>query len=159
MELWSSPWQPWRTLVYTLVWPRTVTMKWTAMMFHFKCLVSVVTTVRLYYLWSCSNYTEKPYFTRSPSSVGVAETDPAQLQCSGAGLPAPTVTWWKVDSTTSMATQVLPSSGTVISSEYMVILRTTVMDRGYYYCNLSSPVGVVTSPQAYLNVFGKLHDI
>ena len=101
------------------------------------------------------HYTGRPYFTQSPSSVGVADTAPAQLQCSGAGLPPPTITWWKLSGDVSMATQVQPSSSVVISGEYLVIMKTSVSDRGYYYCNLSSPLGVITSPQAYLNVYGK----
>ena len=100
-----------------------------------------------------------PTITQPPTSLAVKEGSLAQLQCLGAGLPPPVVTWWKSMEDVSMATQVQPSSGTVIGSEYLVILRASVLDVGYYYCNLSSPVGVVTSPQALLNVYSKSYDI
>ena len=56
-----------------------------------------------------------------------------------------------------MATQVQPSSGVVMGDGYLVITMTSMLDRGYYYCNLSSPLGMVTSPQVFLNVFSKSH--
>ncbi|KAL5480076.1 hypothetical protein EMCRGX_G023697 [Ephydatia muelleri] len=96
--------------------------------------------------------TMPPIITQGPISSAAVEGTPAQLQCSGAGLPPPTVTWWKSSGDVSMATQVQPSSSVVISGEYLVIMKTSVSDRGYYYCNLSSPLGVVTSPQAFFNV-------
>ena len=118
-------------------------------------LLPLSSSLLLYLLLPLIPHPVAPIITQGPISSAAVKGTLTQLQCLWAGLPPPTITWWKSNGDVSVATQVQPSSSVVISGEYLVITTTSMLDIGYYYCNLSSPLGVVTSPQTYINVYGK----
>ena len=82
-----------------------------------------------------------------PTSSNVNLFDSVTLKCTSAGIPAPTIRWYKDDVQ-------LPSSRIV--GQNLVFRETQLTDRGLYRCEAENSVGIDRSVRAALNFNSKL---
>ena len=101
-----------------------------------------------------------PHFTYRPQSITSLSGDRAVLFCGGKGNPVPTVTWFRLFTNIGpgyegIMEEVVSGGRISIGDNFLLFTEVQLSDEGFYFCNLTSPLGSRISNKALLNVYSE----
>lgn len=88
-------------------------------------------------------------------NVSVVSGESIQLPCSGDGNPTPFLTWWRLED--GNASEIHSDGQHFVTRDFLLLTRTSLVDEGLYYCNLSSPAGTFISDMIFVDVLSELN--
>ena len=100
--------------------------------------------------------TGPPTFTTTPSNSSVVVGGTIQLPCTGDGNPIPSLTWWRQGEGGANNSQVESNGQFFVTTDSLLVVSTSILNEGFYYCNLSSTVGPpILSQTVFLDVLSE----